>query len=229
MSDKLRAQIYNNLIIKDTEDLLEIWQNSDTSEWTEEAFEIVKEILIKRLGYVPPQSNQAQVRQSLENVARYIDNNELDKALSECELAIQLDPNSALAYNYRGEIYEQMGQLENAITNYQRAIQLDPDLKYAWDNLLVVESELEDEFEESPTKQHLNSALEYADNDETERALQECEIAMAIMPSIAIAYNYLGMIFQTLDRLEPAIDSYIKAIQLDPRFYPARENLANAR
>ena len=49
------------------------------------------------------------------------------------------------------------------------------------------------------------------------------------MPSIAIAYNYLGLILQTLDRLEPAIEAYLKAIQLNPRFYPARENLANAR
>jgi tetratricopeptide (TPR) repeat protein len=49
------------------------------------------------------------------------------------------------------------------------------------------------------------------------------------MPSIAVAYNYLGLVLQTLDQLEPAIDSYLKAIQLNPRFYPARENLANAR
>ncbi len=49
------------------------------------------------------------------------------------------------------------------------------------------------------------------------------------IPSIAIAHNYLGLVFQTLDQLEPAIDSYFKAIQLNPRFYAARENLANAR
>ncbi|MGB8981729.1 MAG: tetratricopeptide repeat protein, partial [Anaerolineales bacterium] len=159
----------------------------------------------------------------------HIDSNEPDKALSECELAIQLNPNSAIAYNYRGEIFEQMGQLENAITNYQRAIQLDPELKDAWDNMPGVETELEEEFEESRTKQRLDWALEYAYDDETEKAMQECEMAMSAMPNIAIAYNYLGMVLQTLDRLEPAIDAYLKAIQLNPRFYPARENLANAR
>ena len=193
------------------------------------SFELVKEILVKRLGYVPPQSNEVQVLRILDNVERHIDNNELDKALSECELAIQLHPNFAIAYNYRGEVYEQMGQLEGAITNYQRAIQLDSELQEAWNNMLDVESEIEEEFEESLTKQQLDWALEYAYNDETEKAMQECEIAASAMPSIAIAYNYLGMVLQTLDQLEPAIDSYLKAIQLNPRFYPARENLANAR
>lgn len=229
MSDTLRAQIYNNLIIKSTEELLEIWQSGDTSVWTEDAFEIVKEILVKRLGYVPPQSNEAQALQVLANIEEHIDNGELDKALSQCDLAIQLNPNSAIAHNYRGEIYDEMRQIENAITNYQRAIQLDPELEDAWHNLLSIEPDLEEEFEGSLTKQRLDWALEHAYDGESEKAIQECEMAMSAMPSLAIAYNYLGMVLQTLDRLEPAIDSYLKAIQLNPRFYAARENLANAR
>jgi tetratricopeptide (TPR) repeat protein len=229
MSDTLQAQIYNHLIIKDTEELLEIWQSGDSSEWNEEVFQIVKEILIKRLGYVPPQSSEAQALQVLGNVERYIGHNDIDKALSACELAIQLNPNSAIAYNYQGEIYEQMEQLENAIFNYQRAIQLDPERQEAWENLWSLEAEIEEEFEESLTKQRLDWALEYAYNDEPEKAIRECELAMSAMPRIAIAHNYLGMVLQTLDQLEPAIDAYLKAIQLNPRFYSARENLANAR
>ena len=122
-----------------------------------------------------------------------------------------------------------MGQLENAIINYQKAIQLDSEYQDAWKNMLGVELELEEAFEEFIVKQHLDNALEFAYSDETEKALAECEIAKPLMPSLAIAYNYLGLILQTLDQLEPAIDSYLKAIQLNPRFYVARENLANAR
>jgi hypothetical protein len=109
MSDNLRTKIYNNLIIKNTEELLEIWQTGDTSAWNEEVFEILQEILLDRLGHVPPQSNDAQARRILEAVERHIDNDELEKALSECELAIQLNPNSGMAHNHRGEIYEQKG------------------------------------------------------------------------------------------------------------------------
>jgi tetratricopeptide (TPR) repeat protein len=229
MGDNYRAQIYNNQNSKETEELLEIWQNRDIAEWDEEVFEIVKGILLERLGYVPPQSIEIQISKIISNIEGYLKNKELDKALRECELAIQMKPDSAIAYNYRGEIYNEMGQLENALTNYRKVIQLDANPKNAWKNMLRIESEIEEEFEESIAKQHLDQALEYAYNEEPEKALEECETAKLTMPSIAIAYNYLGLILQTLEQLESAIDSYLKAVQLNPRFYAARENLANAR
>jgi tetratricopeptide (TPR) repeat protein len=229
MSDDLRAQIYNNLIIKDTEDLLEIWQYGTTAEWSNEVFEILREILMERLGHLPSQPIENQVLQILRKVEEHLEKNELDLALSQCELAIQLNPNSAIAYNYLGEIYDQKGQFELAISNYQMAIHIDNELEEAWENLLSIEPELEEKFERSSAKQHLDQALEYAYNDEIERALEECKIAKSTLPSIAIAYNYLGMILETLSQLESAIAAYLKAIQLNSRFYAARENLANAR
>lgn len=229
MSDNRREQIRENLIIKETEDLLDIWQNADVEEWEEIVFEIVKEILIERLGYLPPQSIEIQISQILDSVDEHIEKNELDKALSECEVAIQLKPDFPVSYNYLGEVYDEMEQLENAIINYQKAIGLDPEFTDAWEKMLRVEAALEEEFEESLAKGHLDQALEYANDDEPEKALAECEVAKPLMPSIAIAYNYLGLILQTSNYLELAIDSYLKAIELNPRFYAARKNLADAR
>jgi tetratricopeptide (TPR) repeat protein len=227
MGESFRAQIYNSQNSKETKELLEIWQNRDIAEWDEEVFEIVKEILLERLGYVPHQS--IKISQIISNVEGYLINGELDKALSECELVIQMKPDSAIAYNYRGEIYNKRGQLENALSDYRKAIQLDDKQKDAWKNMLSIESKIEEEFEESTAKQHLDQALEYAYNEEPEKALEELETAKLTMPRIAIAYNYLGLILQTLELIEAAIDSYLKAVQLNPRFHAARENLANAR
>ncbi len=229
MTNNQREQIRTNLETYETEYLLDIWQNENVDEWTQEAFDIIKEILVDRLGYVPPQSVETQVSIILDKAQDYRENKELDKALSECEAAVQINPNSAIAYNYLGIIYDEMGQLENAIKNYQKAIQLDPEYHDAWENMLDVETELEEAFQESISKRHLDNALELAYSDEFEKALAECETAKPLMPSIAIAYNYLGMILQTIEQLQPAIDSYLKAIQLNPHFYDARKNLANAR
>lgn len=229
MSENHREQIKTNLLNQDTEYLLDIWQNGDVDEWEKDVFEIIKEILLDRLGRVPPQSVERQVAQILDRVEDYLENKDLDKALIECEAAIQLSPDSAIAYNYLGEIYDEMGQPESAIVNYQKAIQLDSEYQDAWENMLSAEIELEEAFEESIAKQHLDNALEFAYSDEREKALAECETAKPLMPNLAMAYNYLGLILQTLEQLEPAIDSYLKAIQLNPRFYVARENLANAR
>jgi tetratricopeptide (TPR) repeat protein len=229
MSENRREQIKKNLLNRDTEYLLDIWQNGGDDEWEKDVFEMIKEILLDRLGHVPPQSVERQVSQILHRVEDYLENKDLDKALTECESAIQLSPDSAIAYNYLGEIYAEMGQPDNAIVNYQKAIQLDSEYQDAWENMLSIESELEEAFEESIAKQHLDNALEFAYSHELEKALAALDIARPLIPNLAVAYNYLGLILQTLEQLEPAIDSYLKAIQLNPRFYVARKNLANAR
>ncbi len=122
MSDELRTQIYNSLLLRDTEDLLEIWQSANTDEWSEDVFDILKEILFERLGDVPPQPAEKQVPQILGKVEKHLDSNELDQALSQCELAIQMDSHCASAYNYLGEIHDMQGQLDLAILSFQRAI-----------------------------------------------------------------------------------------------------------
>ena len=55
MSNELHNQIYNELNLRETEDLLEIWRENDHEEWSDTAFEVIKEILSERLGEVPPQ------------------------------------------------------------------------------------------------------------------------------------------------------------------------------
>ncbi len=55
MSNDLRKQIYNSLNLKETDELLEIWQKNDHVQWSEDAFSVIQEILQERLGEVPPQ------------------------------------------------------------------------------------------------------------------------------------------------------------------------------
>lgn len=55
MSDDLRKQIYNSLSQKETDELVEIWQTNDRVQWTEMAFDVIREILQERLGELSPQ------------------------------------------------------------------------------------------------------------------------------------------------------------------------------
>ena len=55
MSNDLRAQIYNNLNLKETGELVEIWQKNDHVVWEEITFDLLREILLERLGELPPQ------------------------------------------------------------------------------------------------------------------------------------------------------------------------------
>lgn len=109
MNENHRKRIKANLLIQDTEYLLTIWENRDVDEWETEVFEIVKEILLDRLGHVPPQSVEKQVSEILDRVEDHLENEELETALSECKAAVQLSPDSAIAYHYLGKIYDEMG------------------------------------------------------------------------------------------------------------------------
>jgi hypothetical protein len=55
MSNDLHKQVYNNLNLKETDELVEIWQKNDRVEWTEDTFNIIRDILQERLGELPPQ------------------------------------------------------------------------------------------------------------------------------------------------------------------------------
>ncbi len=56
MNSDFYQQIYSNLDLKETDELLEIWKTNDRVEWAEEAFQAIKEILAKRAVEIHEQS-----------------------------------------------------------------------------------------------------------------------------------------------------------------------------
>jgi hypothetical protein len=55
MTGKFRRQIYNELNLRETDDLLEIWKENDRVEWSNETFEVIEEILKNRRVEIPQQ------------------------------------------------------------------------------------------------------------------------------------------------------------------------------
>ena len=56
MSEEFRNQIYKELDLRETDSLLDIWQSNDRVEWSDIAFDVIKEILGKRIDEIPPQN-----------------------------------------------------------------------------------------------------------------------------------------------------------------------------
>jgi len=52
----LSKSIYQNMQLKDSDELLKIWVKNDRLEWSDEAFSIIHDILLERLGNVPEQN-----------------------------------------------------------------------------------------------------------------------------------------------------------------------------
>lgn len=55
MANQFRKGIYESFIQKGTDELVEIWKRNDRIEWTEIALDVVREILLERLGELPEQ------------------------------------------------------------------------------------------------------------------------------------------------------------------------------
>lgn len=66
MSNDLRKQIYNNFNLKETDELVEIWQKNDRAEWSEEAFGVIEEILRERIGELPAQNEPILEHEDIE-------------------------------------------------------------------------------------------------------------------------------------------------------------------
>ena len=58
-----------------------------------------------------------------------------DDAISDLNIAIELKPDDAIAYESRGWVYEEKGELKKAIENYREAARLNPNFELPRDNL----------------------------------------------------------------------------------------------
>jgi len=76
-------------------------------------------------------SNMSNIPSEAEEYANlgmeaYADGN-YNEALSYLNQSVQLDPNNAYAYYYRGMTYQSLGETERAIADFQKCLTLNPD------------------------------------------------------------------------------------------------------
>ncbi|MFT3892391.1 MAG: hypothetical protein QM730_12215 [Anaerolineales bacterium] len=105
MNDDLRSQIYNELNLRETDDLLDIWHANDHEEWSDTAFEVIKEILTDRLGEIPLPENDLEEPQEDKDVDT--GETEADDGLEKWEALALDDDNSTRVLRYFGSGHAQ--------------------------------------------------------------------------------------------------------------------------
>ena len=81
------------------------------------------------------QSNQNKAMRHLSRSLRFFYDEQYRVALSEVNIAIELNPNLAIAYGRRGSIYYKLGDTRRATLNWNVALQLDPEFTEIYDIL----------------------------------------------------------------------------------------------
>jgi tetratricopeptide (TPR) repeat protein/serine/threonine protein kinase len=161
--------------------------------------------------------------------------------VSHYDEAIRLNPQSASAYNNRGNAKYAKGELEGAIKDYTEAIRLNPQSASAYTNRGVTKKakgELEGAIKDYTEAIRLNpqSASAYNNRGVTKKAKGELEgaikdytEAICLNPQSASAYNNRGDAKYAKEELEGAIKDYTEAIKLDPQYASAYTNRGNAK
>ena len=97
MNDDLRRQNFRSLNQKETDELVEIWQKHDQNEWTELAFDVVREILQNRQVELPSQEKfRRKIRAEIDRIT---DTKELEQEIRDREALLRdAENNKALVW-----------------------------------------------------------------------------------------------------------------------------------
>ena len=117
------AQIRRELESYPTEQLAEILRRHNLDEWTPEAFAAIRQILAAHPAVTLPEpANTGLADENLERAYQYGQSGRAQDALRELDLALEIDPSSLAAHQYRGHV---LGDLDGAIQAYRKARYLD--------------------------------------------------------------------------------------------------------
>jgi tetratricopeptide (TPR) repeat protein len=125
-------------------------------------------------------------------------------AEKELKRAAALEANNPLPANMLGNLYAAMGRRQEALDAYQSALDIDPKLMAA----------------------HFGRGDVFAAQGYPEKAIVEYQAVVTAAPTNAQSHLRIGMQYQALQKWQEAEKAYLAAIDLEPKFALAYNNLA---
>jgi tetratricopeptide (TPR) repeat protein len=118
------------------------------------------------------------------------------EALAYCERATKLSPRDPVAYFQTGVVYMRLGLSEEAVMQFKKGLSIDP--THPLSGLF-----------------HNNLCQSYAVLEDDEQAIQECKIAIILMPKSPLPYTNLGNIYFKSKSNDMAEEYYKRALYMD--------------
>jgi Tfp pilus assembly protein PilF len=164
-----------------------------------------------------------------------------DRAISDYDQAIRLDPKQAEFYDNRGEAYVAKGDYDRAIADLDHAIRLKPDFPdpYSYRGLAYgrkgdfdrAMADLNKAIALNPrfARGYGNRAAIHQLRADAGRAIADAEESIRLDLKDAFAYNVRGRAYFDKGQYALAIVDYEQAIRLDPLLSEARQNRERAQ
>ena len=167
--------------------------DSTSSEQDPDSFEALTEQQRDALDYAKKGFNFFKKRQ-------------FEKATSNFDKAIELDPGITLCYFARGQIYLEKKQIDKAISDFNKTIELNP---YLIDTYIFRGSA-------------------YFLEDQIDKAIVDYNKVIEMKPDYPGIYNLRGNTYSKKGDIDKAIDDYTRAIEINPGLAAAYYNRGGA-
>lgn len=174
--------------------------------------------------------------------ALYDRENQSERAIRMFNRALSLNPWDVVSIHNLGLLYLNHNQLEEATARFKRVLELAPEHSGAHNNLAYIygtqgrydlmEAEAKQAIYFNPegSSARYNLALLYLNTGRTAEAIAQYQAITRVAPRDASnAYNQLGVISAQKNDLRQAIDSWQKALEIDPNNRDAQVNLRRAK
>lgn len=171
------------------------------------AIDYVKIVYISGEYEVPSYSIDAKFNKVLEEGKILYKKREYDRAIVSFTEAINLKPEIAYTYDWRGAAYQfkKEPEIEIAISDYKEAVKLNPTKAYY----------------------HFKLADLYYDQKKNEIALAELNEAIKLDPKSTDAYSKKGDVLRTIKLYDSSIICYTQVIRIDPKNFAAYRSRAS--
>ncbi len=128
----------------------------------------------------------------LSTAQRFLEEDDLEKALSAVEIALDMAPSFAQAHYLQGRVYGKLEKPNEAVEAYTEAIALDPDL----------------------TGAHYNRGWIYLDRGEYDLAVAGYTATLELNPQYSLAYKHRAIANYALGQLEAVRADLLKVLEL---------------
>jgi len=168
------------------------------------------------------------LKESVDQCYAYNAQQQYELAIDYCNKAIEIDPNYAQAYSYRGYAYLKIKNYDQAIADFSRDIEIIPIATRSFINrgnvymeqkkydLAIAEYTKSIDINPKEPQAWLNRGLSYFQQGHNDLAIADCNRAIGLAEKYWNAYLCLGLAFTGQQNYELAITNYDKAIELAP-------------
>jgi tetratricopeptide (TPR) repeat protein len=164
-----------------------------------------------------------------------------DKALVDCDKAIELNPNMSRYYEARGKCRQFHDDFTRAIADFDKAIELDPNASWQYESRgrchrsagdlarAIADFDKALELEPSRTWLYAQRGLCLRGKGDLARAIADFDKAIKLNPNVAWMYVARSIVRRLQGDYVLAIDDCTSALRIDPEHLSAFHNRAIAR